>query len=97
MFLLRPPDLLLRRERFFERKNVCDSEENGVRTRCAAIVNRYAIVNLLRRANLLWRSIFSTAGSLWDYLQREYLNFCNSTLPYGGRGAEAAIEEHSAG
>ena len=29
----------------------------------AAIVNHYAIVNLLRRANLLRRSIFSTAGS----------------------------------
>ena len=38
---------------------------NGVGTRCAAIVNliHYAIENLLRRANLLRRSIFSTAGS----------------------------------
>ena len=33
-----------------ERKNVCNSQEDGVRTRCAAIVNQYAIVNLLRRA-----------------------------------------------
>ena len=60
--LTTPPDLL-RWERFFERKNVCNSQENGVRTRCAAIANHYAIVNLLRRANLLRRSIFSTAGS----------------------------------
>ena len=62
VFTLRPPDLL-RCERFFERKNVCNSQDNLVRTRYAAIVNHYAIVNLLRRANLLRRSIFSTAGS----------------------------------
>ena len=37
--------------------------KNGVGTRCAAIVNHYAIVNLLCRANSLRRSIFSTAGS----------------------------------
>ena len=34
-----------------------------MRTPCAAIVNHYAVVSLLRRANLLRRSIFSTAGS----------------------------------
>ena len=62
VFLLRPPDLL-RREPLFEGTNVCNSQENGVRTRRAAIVNHYAIVDLLRRANLLRRSIFSTAGS----------------------------------
>ena len=62
MFLLRPPDLL-RREPLFEGTNVCNSQENCVRTPCAAIVNHYAIVNLLHRANLLRRSIFSTAGS----------------------------------
>ena len=62
MFLLRPPDLL-RHGPFLERENVCNSQENGVHTRCAAIVNHRAIVNLLRRVNLLQRSIFSTAGS----------------------------------
>ena len=38
VFLLRPPDLL-RRGPFSERENVRNSQENGVRTRYAAIVN----------------------------------------------------------
>ena len=45
-------------------ENVSKTKENGVRTRCAAVVNHYAIVNLLRRANLLRGGLFSTAGSL---------------------------------
>ena len=45
-------------------KNVCNSQENGVCTRCATTINHSAIPKLLRRVNLLWRSIFSTAGSL---------------------------------
>ena len=54
------------------RGNVCNSQENGVRTLCAAIVNHYALVNFLRRANFkfLRRSLFSTAGSFgWDFLE----------------------------
>ena len=62
VFLLHPPDLL-RREPLFEGTNVCNSQENRVRTRCTAIANHYAIVKSLRRASLLRRSIFSTAGS----------------------------------
>ena len=61
VFLLRP-QILLRCERFLERKKI-NSQENGVRTWHAAIVNHHAIVSLLRRAHLLRRSIFSTAGS----------------------------------
>ena len=56
VFLLRPP-CLLRRRPFFERKNACNSQETGVCTRCAAIVNHSAIVNSLRVVNLL-RVIF---------------------------------------
>ena len=52
VFLLRPPDLL-RRGPFSERENVCNSQENGVHTRCAAIVNHRAIVKILRVVNLL--------------------------------------------
>ena len=63
VFLLHPPDLL-RCEPCFERRNVCNSQENGVCTRCATIVNHSVIPKLLRRVNLLRRSIFSTAGSL---------------------------------
>ena len=37
VFLLRPPNLV-RRGPLFERKNVCNSQESGVRTRRAAIV-----------------------------------------------------------
>ena len=51
-FLLRPPDFVRRRP-FFERKIVCNSQGNGVRTRCAAIANHNAIVNSLRVVNLL--------------------------------------------
>ena len=36
-----------------ERENVCDSQENDVRRRCAAIVNHRAIVKMLRVVNLL--------------------------------------------
>ena len=52
VFLLRPPYLLCR-EPSFERKNVCNSQENGVCTRCVAIVNHSAIANSLRVVNLL--------------------------------------------
>ena len=45
VFLLRPP-YLLRRGPFFERKKVFNSQENGVRTRCAAIVDHSAIVKI---------------------------------------------------
>ena len=52
MFLLRPPNLL-RRGPFFEMKNVCNFQEIGVRTRCAAIVNHPAVLKILRVVNLL--------------------------------------------
>ena len=52
MILLRPPNLL-RCGPFFERKNVCNSRENGVRTRCAAIVNHPAVLKILRVVNSL--------------------------------------------
>ena len=52
VFLLRPPNSL-RRGPFFERKNVCNSQENGVHTRCAAIVNQPAVLKILRVVNLL--------------------------------------------
>ena len=65
VFSLRPPDLL-RRETLFGRKNVCNSQKNGVHTRCAGIVNHSVIANLLRVVNWLRRSIFSTAGSFGE-------------------------------
>ena len=52
VFLLRPPNLV-RRGPFFERKNVCNSQGKGVRTRCAAIVNHPAVLKILRVVNLL--------------------------------------------
>ena len=52
VFLLRPPNSL-RRGPFLDRENVCNFQENGVRTRHAAIVNHIAIVNSLRVVNLL--------------------------------------------
>ena len=68
MFLLRPP-YLLRCRLIFERKNVCNSQENGVRTRCAAIVNHSAIVNSLLVVNLLCIVFLVRRGPLgcpWD-------------------------------
>ena len=53
VFLLRPPNLLRRRPfSFFERKNVCNSQENGVRRRRAAIVNHPGVLKILRVVNL---------------------------------------------
>ena len=52
VFLLRAPNLLRRRP-FLERENVCNSQENGVRARCAAIVNHPAVLKILRVVNLL--------------------------------------------
>ena len=52
VILLRPPNFL-RREPFFERNNVCNSQENGVRGRCTAIVNHPAVLKILRIVNLL--------------------------------------------
>ena len=65
VFLLHPP-YFLRCEPRLDRKNVRNSQESGVRTRRAAILNHYAIVNLLRRENLPRRSNFSTAGSFGE-------------------------------
>ena len=52
VFLLRPL-YLLRCGPFVESKNVCNSQERAVRTKCAAIVNDSAIVKILRVVNLL--------------------------------------------
>ena len=71
VFLVRPPDKL-RYERFFERTDVCNSQENGVRTRCAAIVNHYVTVNLLRRV-IDYGAVF--------LVRRGALGSCLSGLP----------------
>ena len=71
------PAVLKTREHIFEGINVCNSQDNGVHTRRAAIVNRYAIVNLPRRANLLRRSIFSTAGSLGSGVWELFTDYCD--------------------
>ena len=52
VFLLRPPNLV-RRGPLLEGKNVCNSQENGVRTRRTAIVNHPAVLKILRVVNLL--------------------------------------------
>ena len=62
VFLLRPPNLL-RRGPFFEGKNVCNSQENGVHTRCAAIVSHLAVLKILRVVNLLRVVFFVRRGS----------------------------------
>ena len=53
VFTTPPPSFFLRRGPFFESNNVCNSQENGVRTRCAAIANHSVIVNSLCIVNLL--------------------------------------------
>ena len=68
VFLLRPPNLV-RRGPFFQRKNVCNSQENGVRTRRAAIVNHPRRTKNSTRSKFTTRSIFSTAGSFGGGVQ----------------------------
>ena len=67
VFLLRPP-YLLRHRPFYERKNVCNCQENGVHTRCAAIVNHCVVVNLLRRVNLLRVVFLVRRGPLGSFV-----------------------------
>ena len=88
VFLLHPP-YLLRREPFLERKDVCNSRENGVRTRRAAMANHHAIVNLLRRVNLLWRSAFSAAGSFGNLWVQK--NPQDSRCRSAGRNVSSAL------
>ena len=64
VFLLCPPNLL-QRGPFFERKNVCNSQENGVRTRRAAIVNHPAVLKVLRVVNLLRVVFLVRRGPFW--------------------------------
>ena len=52
VFLLRPPNLV-RHGPFLERTHVCNSQENGARTRRTAIVNHPAVLKVLRVVNLL--------------------------------------------
>ena len=63
VFLLRPPNL-----RHGERENVCNFQENGVRTRHAAVVNHSAMVNSLRVVNLLRVVFLVRQGPLGNYL-----------------------------
>ena len=51
MFSLRPPNLL-RRGPFWKRNDVCNSQENRVRTSCAAIVNHPAVLKILLVVNV---------------------------------------------
>ena len=63
VFLLRPPNLV-RSGPFFERKNVCNSQESGVRTRCAAMVNHPAVLKIVRVVNLLRVLVLVQRGPL---------------------------------
>ena len=93
VFLLRPPNLV-RRGPFFERKNVCNSQENGVRTRCAAIVNQPAVLKILRVVNLLrvvflvrrgplgsGRGVFFRAACLQNEIAPKSFNFKTKNGP----------------
>ena len=51
---------------FFERNNGCNSQANGVRTRCAAIVNHPTVLKRLRVVNLLRVVFLVRRGSLGD-------------------------------
>ena len=71
VFLLPPPDLL-RHGPFSERENVCNSQENGVCTRRAAIANHRAIVKTLRVVNLLRVVFLVRRGPLGRALSKFY-------------------------
>ena len=81
VFLLRPPNLV-RRGPFFERKNVCNSQENGVRTRCAAIVNHPAVLKILRVVNLLRVVFLVRRGPLGTEPPKSLEKKGKTALPY---------------
>ena len=72
VFLLRPPNLV-RRGPFFEGKNVCNCQGNGVRTRCAAIVNHPAVLKILGVVNLLRGVFLVRRGPLGKGLEAVFL------------------------
>ena len=74
MFLLRPPNLV-RRGPFLVRKHVCNSQETGVRTRRAAIVNHPAVLNILRVVNLLRVVFLVRRGPLGKGRARRGMHF----------------------
>ena len=83
VLLLRPPDLL-RRGPFLERENVCNSQENDVRTRCAAIVNHRAVVKILRVVHLLRVVFLVRQGPLGNGMQfRKDFQGHNSCSKFG--------------
>ena len=69
LFSLRPPNLV-RRGPFLVRKNVCNSQETGVRTRRAAIVNHPAVLRILRVVNLLRVVFLVRRGPLGSFCPR---------------------------
>ena len=89
VFLLRPPNLL-RRGPFLKRKNVCNSQENRVRTSCAVIVNHPAVLKILRVVNVLPVVFLVRRGPLgrkhWEMALNllKWLNplFCREMLGY---------------
>ena len=96
MFLLRPPNLL-RHGPFFERKNVCNSQEKGVRARCAAIANHPAVLKILCVVNLL-RVVLSVrrgplGGGCW--LPIEILGLSTSVESIGGHLSPNNLERAS--
>ena len=62
VFLLRPPDLL-RRGRFSERENVCNSQEIGCPHKVRRDSKSQGDSKNTTRSKFTMRSIFSTAGS----------------------------------
>ena len=82
VFLLRPPNLV-RRGPFFERKNVCNSQEHGVQTRRAAIVNHPAVLKILRVVNLLCVVFLVRRGPLGRSLSGPSGPKCPGSVPLG--------------
>ena len=83
VFLLRAPNLLRRRP-FFERENVCNSQENGVRARCAAIVNHPAVLKILRVVNLLRVLFLVRRGSFGQEATKDHFDMTTLIFSTGG-------------
>ena len=92
VFLLRPPNLL-RRGPFWKRKNVCNSQENRVRTSSAAVVNHPAVLKILRVVNLL-RVVFLVRQGPWGGEGDGWPRFrCLGCMPW----AELLVQTTGAG
>ena len=97
VFLLRPPDIL-RCERFFERQNVCNPQENGVRAGGAAIANQSLCDSKFTTRNRFAKTFARYKGHLGPSgrkLQIEFENGFPGPFGPGAQKVQNGVEKES--